>query len=178
MTANGFHVFATALGPCGVAWSAHGIAGVQLPEADAQATRRRLARRFRAFAEAEPDAAVRVAIERMAALLAGADPDLSDIALDHAAVPDFDRAVYALTRRIPRGATATYGDLARQLGDIALAREVGRALGANPTPIVVPCHRVLAAAGTGGFSARGGVSTKLRLLAIEGAPGIQAELFD
>jgi methylated-DNA-[protein]-cysteine S-methyltransferase len=178
MISSGFHVFPSPLGPCGIAWSARGIAGIQLPEADAQATRRRLARRFRALAEAEPDAAVGAAIERIVALLAGADPDLSAIVLDHGAVPDFDRAVYELTRRIPRGATSTYGDLARQLGDIALAREVGRALGANPTPIVVPCHRVLAAAGTGGFSARGGVSTKLRLLAIEGAPGIQNGLFD
>ena len=77
-----------------------------------------------------------------------------------------------LTRAIPRGATRTYGEVAAELGDPGAARAVGQALGRNPFPIIVPCHRVLAAAGRpGGFSAHGGVATKLRLLAIEGAPG-------
>jgi methylated-DNA-[protein]-cysteine S-methyltransferase len=87
-------------------------------------------------------------------------------------VPEFDRLVYAATRRIPRGATRTYGEIAVEIGDPEAARAVGAALGRNPFPIVVPCHRVLAADGRpGGFSAHGGVRTKMRMLEIEGAPG-------
>src|SRR6202140_3311427 len=63
-----------------------------------------------------------------------------------------------------------YGDIAERLGGVELSRDVGQALGRNPCPIVVPCHRVLAAGGKpGGFSANGGVTTKLKMLAIEGA---------
>jgi methylated-DNA-[protein]-cysteine S-methyltransferase len=107
-----------------------------------------------------------------AALLRGEARDLSDIAVD-AAVPEFNARVYAIARAIPPGGTLTYGEIADRLGDKSLAREVGRALGQNPTPLIVPCHRVLAGGGkTGGFSASGGVVTKLRLLTIEGAqPG-------
>ena len=110
------------------------------------------------------------AIARMVALLEGAAIDLSDILLDLAEVSEFQRSVYAIAREIPPGRTLTYGDIARQLGDLALSREVGQALGRNPCPIIVPCHRVLAAGDRpGGFSANGGVETKLRMLAIEGA---------
>jgi methylated-DNA-[protein]-cysteine S-methyltransferase len=85
-------------------------------------------------------------------------------------LPELHRKVYAVARTIPPGSTLTYGDIARRLGDVALARQVGEALGRNPFPIVVPCHRVLAAGGrTGGFSARGGAETKMQLLRIEGA---------
>jgi methylated-DNA-[protein]-cysteine S-methyltransferase len=90
--------------------------------------------------------------------------------LDMDAVPDFDRSVYIAAREIPAGETVTYGTIAKQLGQPDAAREVGAALGRNPFAIVVPCHRVVAANGkTGGFSARGGVETKLKLLSIEGA---------
>ena len=85
-------------------------------------------------------------------------------------VPEFERRVYEVARRIPPGATLTYGEIAARLGDKLLARDVGQALGRNPFPIVIPCHRVLAAGGkTGGFSARGGVATKMKMLQIEGA---------
>jgi methylated-DNA-[protein]-cysteine S-methyltransferase len=104
----------------------------------------------------------------MVALLDGGDDDLTDVKLDLAGVEDFDRRVYAVARAIPPGATRTYGDIAAELGDLAAARAVGQALGRNPVPIVVPCHRVLAAGGRlGGFSARGGTATKLRMLDIE-----------
>ena len=70
----------------------------------------------------------------------------------------------------PPGTTMSYGEIAREIGEPAAAREVGQALGRNPFPIIVPCHRVLAAGGrTGGFSAKGGVATKFKMLAIEGA---------
>jgi len=87
--------------------------------------------------------------------------------------------VYAATREIAPGATASYGEIARAIGAPGEAREVGAALGANPFPIVVPCHRVLAADGAlHGFSAPGGIATKRRMLEIECAPGFtQQALF-
>jgi methylated-DNA-[protein]-cysteine S-methyltransferase len=103
-------------------------------------------------------------------LLAGEPVDLAWVSLDEDAVPELHRRVYAAARTIPPGSTLTYGDIARRLGDVTLARKVGVALGHNPFPIVVPCHRVLAAGGrTGGFSAHGGTETKMQLLRIEGA---------
>jgi methylated-DNA-[protein]-cysteine S-methyltransferase len=106
----------------------------------------------------------------MIELLDGKPVDLSDIALDMTDVPEFHRNVYEIARTIAPGDTLTYGDIAKRLGGVELSRDVGQALGRNPCPIVVPCHRVLAAGGKpGGFSANGGVATKLKMLAIEGA---------
>lgn len=82
----------------------------------------------------------------------------------------FERAVWAEMRAIPFGETRTYGEIARRLG--AAAQPVGRACGANPIPILIPCHRVLGASGLGGFSASGGVEDKIRLLRHEGAAGL------
>jgi methylated-DNA-[protein]-cysteine S-methyltransferase len=95
-------------------------------------------------------------------------------------IPDFNRQVYDIARAIPPGHTKTYGDIAAKLGGPQIARAVGQALGQNPFPIVVPCHRVLAANGkAGGFSADGGVAAKMRMLAIEGAGnGDASALFD
>ena len=114
------------------------------------------------------------------ALLRGkpnAPADLSHIALDMEGVPPFHRRVYELARGIAPGTTLTYGEIATCLGDPGSARAVGQALGHNPFAPVVPCHRVLAAGGrSGGFSANGGVATKLRMLQIErasfGGPGL------
>lgn len=165
-----FALFDTAIGTCAIVWSGRGVAGVQLPEKDADATRARVGRRHAGAEEAAPPPAVQRAIGGMVALLAGEPHDLTDIALDDAALPEFNRKVYDIARTIPPGATLTYGEIAERLGDKLLARAVGQALGENPIPLIVPCHRVLAAGGkTGGFSASGGVVTKLRLLTIEGA---------
>jgi methylated-DNA-[protein]-cysteine S-methyltransferase len=106
----------------------------------------------------------------MTSLLQGESADLSSVELDLEGVPAFERRVYQTARSVPAGATITYGELASRLGDARLAREVGQALARNPFPLVVPCHRVIAAGGKlGGFSARGGQRTKQRLLAIERA---------
>ena len=170
MTAAQFALFDTAIGRCGVAWGSRGIAAVQLPQTSETQTRRRLAQRCSALTEATPTNDVRDAIDAMTALLAGKPADLSVIALDLDTSPTFNRHVYGVTRTIPRGATLSYGDIAKRLGGVGLSRDVGRALGQNPCPIIVPCHRVLAAGGKpGGFSANGGVITKLKMLAIEGA---------
>jgi methylated-DNA-[protein]-cysteine S-methyltransferase len=169
----GYALFETAIGRCGIVWSARGIIGVQFPEGSEQATRRRLLRRFPNASEAAPVEAVQHTIADIVALLAGQHRDLSDAVLDWEAVPDFNRRTYDVARAIPPGRTLSYGEVAERLGDRNLAREVAQALGQNPFPIIVPCHRVMAAGGkTGGFSAPGGVRTKLRLLSIERAqPG-------
>jgi methylated-DNA-[protein]-cysteine S-methyltransferase len=165
-----FALFESPIGCCGIVWSERGIAGVQLPERGEAATRKRLLRRFPAAAEASPPAALARAIDDIVALLGGERRDLGHLAIDIAAAPEFHRRVYEVARRIPAGETLSYGEVAERLGDRNLAREVAEALSANPCPIIVPCHRVVAAGGKpGGFSAPGGVATKLRLLTIEGA---------
>jgi methylated-DNA-[protein]-cysteine S-methyltransferase len=166
-------LFDCAIGTCGIGWSVRGIVAVHLPEADKRRTRARLQRRLPDATEGEPPPDVQRAIDAIVALVAGEPRDLTGIVIDETGIPAFNRRVYAIARTIPPGATMTYGEIAKRLGDPLLARDVGRAMGENPTPIVMPCHRVLAAGGkTGGFSANGGVTTKLKLLSIEGAqPG-------
>lgn len=165
-----FAVFDTALGRAAVAWRDSGLVGVELPEPDAARVGAGLLRRHPEAVEAEPPPDVAEAVERIQALLRGEPADLSGVLLDLSTVSAFNRRVYEIARAIPPGGTLTYGEIAERLGDLTLARAVGQALGQNPWPIVVPCHRVLAAGGrTGGFSGRGGVGTKLKLLEIEGA---------
>ncbi|HEX3822869.1 MAG TPA: methylated-DNA--[protein]-cysteine S-methyltransferase [Mycobacteriales bacterium] len=177
--ATGIALFETAIGPCGIAWGDSGICGVQLPETTETATRSRLARTHPGASVQEPPPDIEVAITRITALLAGEPDDLHDVDVDLHAVPEFNRRVYDLARAVGPGQTTTYGEIATELGAPLAAREVGQALGRNPVPLIVPCHRVLAAGGkVGGFSAQGGVTTKLRLLDIEGAaPNGQPSLF-
>jgi len=167
-TTWGFTLFDTPIGPCGIAWGERGVVGVQLPEGRELDTRARLLREFPNAREASPPPEVRRAITGIVALLGGEASDLSGIVLDMDRVPPFHRRVYIAARRIAPGATMSYGELATRLGERGAARAVGQALGRNPFAIVVPCHRVLAANGkVGGFSANGGITTKLRLLSIE-----------
>jgi methylated-DNA-[protein]-cysteine S-methyltransferase len=175
-----FTIFDTAIGRCAIAWNARGVAGVGFPEENDAATRRRMARRHPAARELTPPDHIQSAIGDIVALLAGEPRDFRDVKLDTDGLSDLQRRVYDIARTIPAGETLTYGDIAARLGDRALAREVGEALGQNPFPIVVPCHRVLAAGGkVGGFSAPGGTRTKMKLLSIEGARhGEEATLFD
>lgn len=174
-----FALFDTAIGICGIAWSARGVRGVQLPETAAAATRARLRRRYPDAVEAPPPPAIQHAIDGIVALLAGERRDLADIVVDDDETTDFNKRVYAIARKIPPGATMTYGEIAERLGDKQLSRAVGQAMGENPTPIVMPCHRVLAANGkSGGFSGAGGVVTKLKLLTIEGASPNGPTLFE
>ncbi len=180
MNVTGFALFDTPIGRCAVAWGAHGIVGMELPGADDAKTRKRLSRRNPGLDEAAPPPDIRDAIDRIVALLSGEPADLGDIPLDMRSVTPFEQKVYAIARQIPPGETLTYGDIAGRLGDKLLSRDVGQAMGRNPFPIVVPCHRVVAANGKlGGFSAPGGVDTKLKMLAIEGAAeAAQRSLFD
>jgi len=163
--------FETALGTCCVRWSELGISEVLLPPARGLVARN---------AElGDVPASIAAAIAGIAALLSGERRDLRSVVLDERALDEFDQRVYAATREIGPGETASYGEIARALGAPQEARAVGAALGRNPFPVVVPCHRVLAADGTlHGFSAPGGLRTKRRMLEIEGAPGFtQQALF-
>jgi methylated-DNA-[protein]-cysteine S-methyltransferase len=174
-----FSLFDTAIGACAIAWTGRGVSAVQLPEQDEGATRSRMVARRPGAVEQPPPATVAHGIALIQALLRGERVDLGGIHLDMTGVPDFHRAVYAVASSIPPGRTLTYGDVARRSGEPEAARAVGQALGRNPFPIIVPCHRVLAANGrSGGFSAHGGRSTKLRMLAIEGFMGNEPTLFD
>jgi methylated-DNA-[protein]-cysteine S-methyltransferase len=167
--AEHYSLFDTCLGPCGMAWADEGVRRLQLPEASAAATEQRLAARSQCMrCDAPPEAIVRV-IDQVRCYAAGEQVDFSDVALDLAGVGAFYRGIYDLARRVRWGQTSTYGTLARQAGAPGAARAVGQAMGHNPVPIIIPCHRVLAAGGkVGGFSAFGGVIAKQRLLALEG----------
>jgi methylated-DNA-[protein]-cysteine S-methyltransferase len=178
--ALGFCLFDTAIGACGIAWNEHNLAGVQLPEADEASTRSRMRRRFPHVPEAAPPDGVQSVIARIQATLDGRHDALLDVELDMNGIPPFNQRVYAITRAILPGRTLTYGEVASRLGEPGAARAVGQALGHNPFAPVVPCHRVLAArSGGGGFSAEGGVATKLRMLQIENAQlGPEPGLFD
>jgi methylated-DNA-[protein]-cysteine S-methyltransferase len=180
MTTIEYAFFDTAIGRSAIAWGEHGIVAVQLPGASESRTRARIVRMHPDALEGSPTPEVQGVIDGIVALLRGEAVDLSDTVIDTARLPDFHRRVYAVARTIPAGRTLTYGEIAERLGDPSAARDVGQALGENPFPIVVPCHRVVAANGKlGGFSAPGGTATKLKLLRIEGAQaGAQLGLFD
>ncbi|WP_409564909.1 methylated-DNA--[protein]-cysteine S-methyltransferase [Microvirga sp.] len=164
-----YTLFETTIGLCGLAWNKRGVIGFQLPEDHAPKTRSRIAKRFPGVVEAPPPPDIQHIIADVTALLQGEARDLSAVTLDMDGVSDFDRGVYEVARSIPPGRVLTYGEVAARLG-INNARAIGQSLGRNPFAVIVPCHRVVAADGRlGGFSANGGASTKLLLLAIEGA---------
>jgi methylated-DNA-[protein]-cysteine S-methyltransferase len=162
--------FETALGRCAVRWTASGIVDVLLPHRSG-----RLGPRI----EDGVDVPIRVreAIDGMTAVLAGKPQDLRHVVLDDRGVDAFRREVYAATREVAPGTTRSYGEVARAIGRPDAAREVGAALARNPYPIIVPCHRVVAANGAlTGFSAPGGLATKRRMLELEGATGYGQQL--
>ena len=152
MNSQGLTLFATPIGHCGLAWGDNGVVGVQLPQESGARTQARLAGRFPDAAYAEPPARIAQVIAAVGRLLAGEPVDLTGVVLDEEGLPEFDRAAWAVARTVPPGETITYGQIAARLGDPHAARAVGRAMGANPFPIIVPCHRVLGADGRmGGF---------------------------
>lgn len=176
----GFALFPTALGHCGIAWSEYAITGCQLPCATAEQTTQLMHQRFSPAVQTPPPDWVEAIAADVTALLAGdssAHARLEKVSLDMALAPPFHREVWEAARRIPMGETLLYGELASLLGQPGAARAVGQALGANPFAPIVPCHRILAKGqGGGGFSAPGGVDTKLRMLQMErasfGGPGL------
>jgi methylated-DNA-[protein]-cysteine S-methyltransferase len=184
MSERSFAVVSTALGAFGVAWTDHGIVRTWLHDRTLENTRRQVVRAFPAARERTPPDSVAAAIDDVVALLAGGSRTVEGD-LDTNGIPEFDRRVYELARRIPPGETITYGAIAKALGEEPMkARDVGLALSRNPFAPIVPCHRVVAANGRlGGYSAPGGASTKRRLLELEGArivapPPRQQGMFD
>lgn len=164
-----FALFDTEIGRCGVAWNEVGVIGLQLPEKSDAATRARLMRLSPTAEETEPNTRIARAIADVQGLLKGEKRALRAIKLDMRAVPEFNARVYETTRAIAPGLTRTYGEIARAIGQPNGARAVGQALGRNPFAIIVPCHRVVGADGRlVGFSANGGLATKMRMLEIEG----------
>ncbi|MCI3134742.1 methylated-DNA--[protein]-cysteine S-methyltransferase [Phenylobacterium aquaticum] len=182
MTPPGFALFDTAIGLCGVVWNPVGLIGTLLPEGDGDAARARIARRWPAAVAAAPSPEAAFAISAITALMVDGRTDLTGVTLDMGGLSDFLIRVYAAARAVPPGQTRTYGEIAAAAGAPREARAVGQAMGRNPWPIVVPCHRVMGAGGKlVGFSAPGGTDTKLKLLSIEqarlsNAPGLFDDL--
>lgn len=172
-----YHLFETALGFIGIAWSERGLTRLQLPERDHAATERRLLATLPGADGGHPveqraeelPAGITEAVAAIRRYAAGETVDFSGVAVDLGTADAFRLAIYDAARQLGFGETTTYGALAASAGHTGLARETGQALGKNPVPIVVPCHRILAAGGKiGGFSAPGGATTKERLLELEG----------
>jgi O-6-methylguanine DNA methyltransferase len=119
------------------------------------------------LAEHTPDR-FRKVIEQLTAYFNGDQPDFT-FSFDYGAATPFQKAVWEATRSIPYGETRSYAWVAQKIGKKAAVRAVGQALGKNPFPIIVPCHRVLASDGSlCGFG--GGIEMKKRLLELEGHP--------
>ena len=177
METKGYTIFTTPIGVCGIAWRQPDdtdsvncmVTDFQLPEAGTHITESRLARRSTAEL-ADPPTAITALIDRVVRHLSGESQDFADVAVDLSRCEPFSREVYVAARAVPAGQTRSYGALARLLDQPGVAQAVGQALGNNPIPLIVPCHRIVAADGKGGgFSTHGGLATKARLLVIEGA---------
>jgi methylated-DNA-[protein]-cysteine S-methyltransferase len=165
-----YQVFETVSGFCGIAWTGEGIVRFQLPTASADETERLLLRRLPQAEPGRPPVQVAEAVATVKRYFAGEAVDFSAIQLDLGDQDDFFRSIYDAARRVGWGRTTTYGTLAKELGaGPAAARQIGQAMARNPVALIIPCHRVLAAGNKlGGFSAPGGLTSKLRMLALEG----------
>jgi methylated-DNA-[protein]-cysteine S-methyltransferase len=165
-----YTVFDTAFGVCGVRWSESGVTRFALPQADGYKTEERVKATVQDCRCDDAPPAIAHLIAEIQRYFAGEEIDFSDVAIDVKDRNAFERSIYAAARAIGFGYTATYGELARRAGAPRLTRETGQALGRNPVPLIVPCHRIVAADGKlGGFSAPGGNATKERMLALEGS---------
>jgi methylated-DNA-[protein]-cysteine S-methyltransferase len=171
-----YTAFETAIGACAISWHEVGESGVakvlwfQLPEATAALTEARIAEKSGALKAAHLPPSIAALIDNVRKHLAGELQDFGAVLVDLSAAAPFARQVLEATRKIPPGRTTTYGELARSVGRPDAARAVGQIMASNPIPLIIPCHRVVAAGGSaGGFSAPGGRATKADLLAIERA---------
>lgn len=159
--------FATALGEFALVWTDRGVRRLYLPGGDGAEVQDKMARL--GAVPGEPDRAISAILDRIEDYAEGENVDFSAVPLDLESVPEFHRRCYDILLTFGWGVTTTYGEIARRLGDVGLSRAVGQAMGANPIPLIIPCHRVLAAGGgAGGFSAPGGTSSKRTMLALEG----------
>jgi methylated-DNA-[protein]-cysteine S-methyltransferase len=168
--AHHYLVFETAGGFCGIAWNSVGVTRFQLPTKTADATERLLRRRAPDAQPGLPTPEIADVVAAAKRYFAGEATDFSNITLDLGGQGAFFQQIYAAARRVVWGHTTSYGTLAKELGaGPEAARDVGEAMAKNPVPLIIPCHRVLAAGGkVGGFSAPGGAAAKLRMLKLEG----------
>ncbi len=168
--AQHYHVFATTMGFCGIAWSDAGVARFQLPTKTAEAAEKLICRRAPSAEPGLLPTDVAAVVEAAKQYFAGEEIDFSQVQLDLAGQDAFFAQIYDALRRVGWGNITTYGALAKEVGaGREKARDVGEAMARNPTPLIIPCHRVLAAGGKiGGFSAPGGSKTKARMLELEG----------
>ncbi len=164
---NGHCLFDTALGTCAIAWTDKGIRALALPDSSPALTLKRLAEQTHT-AYAEPPREVIKVIAMVTRHLTGRPIEFDSVRVDLSGAAPFDRTVWEAVREVKAGQVVTYGELARRIGKPHAARAVAAALGRNPIPLIIPCHRVVSKGGKlGGFSAPGGVETKRRLLALE-----------
>lgn len=162
------HLFDTDVGVCALAWNSSGLTGVQFPEASPEQTEARLSSRAGSVRATDLPDAIATCAQKMRDYFSGAETDFRDVALDMRGLSDFHVRVYTALRETGWGQATSYGALAAAVGEPGAARAIGAAMGANPWPLIVPCHRVLAANGKiGGFSAPGGRATKRRMLQLE-----------
>ena len=168
--AHHYLIFETASGFCGIVWNSVGITRFQLPTKSAKAAERNLLRRVPSAQPGAPTPEVVKAVAGAKRYFEGEEMDFSDFKLDLSDQDAFFKQIYAAARQVGWGRTTTYGTLAKELGaGPEAARDVGQAMAKNPVPLIIPCHRVLAAGGkVGGFSAPGGSATKIRMLELEG----------
>ena len=170
-------LFDTPLGACGTTWKEQETSRIppvvtffRLPEATRSVTDARIAGSSGGRRARVPPPHIAGIIKRVQRHLHGDVQDFPDIVVDVGGAGPFARQVYEAVRKIPPGRTRSYGEVSTDVNRPAASRAVGQALGRNPIPLLIPCHRVLASGGNpGGFSAHGGVETKAKLLEIEGA---------
>jgi O-6-methylguanine DNA methyltransferase len=169
-TSQGRGVFATAIGPVGLAWTRRGVCRLEVGHSDAAGTMAALEAACPGLAVVRKlPAEIAATRDRIKGLLRGKNDDLRDIPVDLSGCSDFSRQVLRALRKVKPGTVVTYGELAAKAGRPQAARAVGRIMGANPVPLIVPCHRCLGADGSlAGFSAAGGTALKARILFIEG----------
>jgi methylated-DNA-[protein]-cysteine S-methyltransferase len=168
--AQSYHVFETTMGFCAIAWSDAGVSRFQLPTRTAEATERLMRRRAFGAEPGAPPESIAAVVEAAKRYFAGEETDFSQVQVDLAGEDAFFARIYGALRRVDWGRTTTYGALAKEVGaGREAARDVGEAMARNPAPLIIPCHRVLAAGGKiGGFSAPGGSKTKALMLELEG----------
>jgi len=181
--------FPTALGECTLSWSDAGLTSFTFPSAPHFPPRSVARERNDSSARCPPSSVVSpppsvvrppssvdcppsiaTIVARVQRHLAGDLQDFADLAYDWSGVTGFQSRVLRAVLAIQPGRTATYGDLAHAIGaKPGAARAVGGAVGANPWPLLIPCHRILGAGGRlTGYSGPGGIATKRALLALEG----------
>jgi methylated-DNA-[protein]-cysteine S-methyltransferase len=165
-----YQIFETAAGWCGIAWNEKGIVRFALPTSSEAGAERLLLRRIPEATRAEATPDIVGAIASAKRYFAGESIDFADLRLDLGHQEPFFAQVYDTVRKLGWGETTTYGSVAKALGaGPEAARDVGQAMASNPIPLIIPCHRVLAAGNkVGGFSAPGGSDSKRRMLEMEG----------